>query len=176
MINRQDIYNTKTLFNICIHDGIRHEDDGTSVSLWVKEYSGTSGNPVLLFKKQNEWFEGYNFKMKDFCLILMYPNQREMLEKFGSNIVCIDGTYGFNCYDFELTTLLVIDEFGECFPVAFLFSNRKDTYIYEVFFSCILNAVGNEIHAKVFMSDITNVYYNSWETIMGATEFRLFCS
>lgn len=178
MINRQDIYNIKTSFNICIQDGIRHKDDGTSVSLWVQEYSGTSGNPVLFFKKQNECFEGYNFEMKDFCLILMYPNQRDMLEKFGSNIVCIDGTHGLNSYDFELTTLLVIDEFGEGFPVAYLFSNRKDAdgYIYEVFFTFILNAIGHQILAKVFMSDITNVYYNSWEAIMGPTEFRLFCS
>jgi hypothetical protein len=36
-------------------------------------------------------------------------------------------------YDFELTTIMVIDEFGQGFPVAFMFSNKKDTHIYEEF-------------------------------------------
>lgn len=42
--------------------------------------------------------------------------------------------HGLNNYDFELTTIMVVDEFGEGVPVAFMFSNRKDTYnIYNTF-------------------------------------------
>ncbi|KAJ8969667.1 hypothetical protein NQ317_014739 [Molorchus minor] len=33
-----------------------------------------------------------------------------------------------------------------------------------------------QVTAKAFMSDITNVYYNAWEKIIGPCEFKLFCS
>lgn len=87
--------------------------------------------------------------------------QKSMLDIFGSNIIAVDGTHGLNNYDFELTTVLVVDEFGEGLPVAFMFSNRKDTYIYEVFFSVIKLAVGI-ITAKTFMTDIVVTFYSAW--------------
>lgn len=63
--------------------------------------------------------------------------QKELFKKFADNIVCVDGTHGLNSYDFEMTTILVLDEFREGFPVAFLFSNRKDQFIYEFFLSML---------------------------------------
>jgi len=50
-----------------------------------------------------------------------------MLEKFGNHIVCIDSTHGTNINDFHLTTLFVIDEFGNGIPTAFCISNKKNT-------------------------------------------------
>ncbi|KAJ8914302.1 hypothetical protein NQ315_011287 [Exocentrus adspersus] len=61
----------------------------------------------------------------------MKNSQQLMLEKFGCNTIAVDSTHGLNQYDFELTTVLVIDEYGEGFPAACMFSNRKDTYGYE---------------------------------------------
>lgn len=112
----------------------------------------------------------------DFCLIYMNRAQENILHKFASNILAIDSTHGLNIYDFELTTLMVIDEFGEGFPVSFMFSNRKDTIIHEIFFNCIKTRCGI-IHPNVFMSDITFVYYKAWLNSMG-TEIvnRLYCS
>ena len=57
-------------------------------------------------------------KNEDFCLILMNRSQLLMLKKFGSNIISIDSTHGLNQYDFELTTLMIVDEYGKGFPVA----------------------------------------------------------
>jgi hypothetical protein len=44
---------------------------------------------------------------------------------FGNNILVVDGTHGLKGYDFELTTLMVIDEFWNkdflslsCFPTG----------------------------------------------------------
>ncbi len=47
-----------------------------------------------------------------------------MLMKFGSNVVCADSTHGTNSYDFYLTNLLVVDEYGEGIPVGWLISNN----------------------------------------------------
>lgn len=109
----------------------------------------------------------------------MNVTQIEIFRKFG-NIICIDGTHGMNAYDFELTTLLVLDEFGEGFPVAFMFSNRKDKYVYECFFHCIKKATFPDCEVlpvcETFMSDMNNVYYNAWITVMGAPKKQIYCS
>jgi hypothetical protein len=68
-------------------------------------------------------------------------------------ILCICGD-GLNGYDFQLTSQLIIDDFGEGFTVAFMFTNRKDTIIFEVFFEQVKSKVGT-VSTKVFMSDIT---------------------
>lgn len=69
--------------------------------------------------------------IKDFCLVIMDPGQIYMLQQFGQNkIVCLDGTHGLNAYDFELVTLLVIDDYGSGFPCSFMFTNLKTTKIY----------------------------------------------
>lgn len=49
-------------------------------------------------------------------------------------------------YDVELTTLMIIDEFGEGFPICCIAIKTK----------C------GTLHPKIFMSDITFVYYNEW--------------
>ena len=38
----------------------------------------------------------------------------------------MDSTQGMNNYDFQLTTVLAIDEHGEGFPVAFCYSSHVD--------------------------------------------------
>lgn len=84
-----------------------------------------------------------------------------LLQKFSSNIICTDNIYSLNSYDFELVTLMIVDEFGEGFPILCKFSNRKDTM--NNFF--------------IFMSDITNTYFNAWCAVMDSTvENRLLCS
>ena len=35
-------------------------------------------------------------------------------------------THGANSYDFNLTAILVVDEFGEGYPTAWCISNRTD--------------------------------------------------
>ena len=41
-------------------------------------------------------------------------------------MVCVDATQGTNAYEFKLITLLVVDEHGEGFPVAWCIANRED--------------------------------------------------
>ncbi|CAH0547094.1 unnamed protein product [Brassicogethes aeneus] len=170
IITRKDINNIKTAFNINIQEGVRHENDSVSVELLVDQ----SKDFVLLHKKQGEHFE--KLALNDFCIIFMNVTQTNMLQRFGSAVVAIDSTHGLNMYDFELTTLMVIDEFGEGFPVACMFTNRKDTLVFEIFFQKIKEKAGL-ITPNVFMSDITEVYYNAWKATMGGEiPHRLYCA
>ncbi|CAI6357426.1 unnamed protein product [Macrosiphum euphorbiae] len=59
-------------------------------------------------------------------LIILTETQKEVLKKFGSGKLCIDSTHGTNQYNFNLTTIVVIDEFGEGYPAAFCISTKID--------------------------------------------------
>lgn len=92
-------------------------------------------------------------------LIIMHPGQLEILQKFSNDCICIDETHGLNSYNFELTTLLVLDEMREGFPCSFLFSNRSDENIMRIFFKEIREKIGRQIGPNVFMSDMAQYYY-----------------
>lgn len=174
LITRKDINNIKSAFHIDIQDGVRHVNDSISVDILIKQCQ-EAGNEVLLYKKQGENHAG--LRVEDFCLIFMNKVQEQLLKKFGQSVIAIDSTHGLNMYDFELTTMMVLDEFGEGFPVACMFTNRKDTLIYETFFETIKLKCDTVISPKVFMSDITTVYINAWLKVMGSINMQhLYCS
>ena len=50
-------------------------------------------------------------------------------------ILCIDSTHKTTGYDFPLITVLVIDEFGEEYPVAWCLSTREDSLLLDLFFT-----------------------------------------
>ena len=47
--------------------------------------------------------------------------------------------------DFHLTTVLVVDEFGEGYPVVWCLSNRTDVYVLIDFLQAIKHRVGYDI-------------------------------
>ena len=84
-----------------------------------------------------------------------------MLNKFGSDTICIDATHGTNMYNFYLITVLVVDEYGEGLPVGWMISNREDSVALIEFFKSIKIVCGN-ITPKWFMSDDAEQYFNAW--------------
>ena len=120
LVTRQDLHNIKAQYNI---DGIvRHKNDLTNVRVWVQEMSTLEYNPVLIFKPQGESKD--NFTENDFLLVLQTEFQRDMFQRFCSVAVCVDATHGTNAYDFYLTTVMVIDDYGEGIPVGWMVSNN----------------------------------------------------
>ena len=61
-------------------------------------------------------------EVSEFCLAIQTPLQATMMVNFGNYILCIDFTHKTTGYDFPLITVLVIDEFGEGYPVAWCLS------------------------------------------------------
>ncbi|KAB0805099.1 hypothetical protein PPYR_02069 [Photinus pyralis] len=106
----------------------------------------------------------------------MNMGQLEILEKFADDCICLDGTHGLNPYDFQLHTLLVLDDLREGFPCAFLFSNRSDVEILVLFFSCIKEKMKRQIKPRVFMSDMEKTFYNAWIRVMKPADFRIYCT
>lgn len=91
----------------------KHKNDAISVNIWVQDMkSNSETNPVLLCKAQDSepFSKCPSLKKEDFMLALQTPSQRESFVTFGNNIICMDDTHGTNSYDFNLITVLVVDE------------------------------------------------------------------
>ena len=168
LISRQDIHNIRQQYNI---EGIKlHADDAKSVSLWVQSINNhcnsDSDNPILLFKPQGvepeECLKDLN--VDDFLICIQTAFQRDMLTAFGSEVVCMDSTHGTNIYGFNLITVLVLDEFGEGIPTAWMICNREDAKALHPFLSKVKEKSG-DIPTRIFMSDDANNFYNAWKAV-----------
>ena len=108
-------------------------------------------------------------------LAIQTPMQADMMKAFGNEkVVCIDATHGTNGYDFSLITVLVTDEFGEGYPVAWCLSNRTDLTLLLSFFKSIKNRIG-VIIPKWIMTDDADQYYSAWVGVFGLGPQKLLC-
>ena len=83
--------------------------------------------------------------------------------------------YSFAGYDFKLTSLLIVDEFGEGFPVAWCLSNREDFSVLKVFCEKIKEKNGN-LSPLWFMSDIAQQFYDAFTTVFECNPKQLYCT
>lgn len=170
LVTKKDLFNIEQSFNLS-KDVVRHSNDAISVDAFVNQMRN-EGSSILFYKPQGTVLENHpNLKKDDFVLMLMKKAQEELLIKYGLDCVCSDGTHGLNNYNFELNTLLILDDIREGFPVAFLISNRCDTEVFKLFLSEIKDRVGL-ISPKIFMSDLANAFYNAWISVMGMPQKR----
>ncbi|KAJ8921273.1 hypothetical protein NQ315_013745 [Exocentrus adspersus] len=173
LITLKDIENVQRDFKLSIEKGIKHEEDAINIDLWVTENMQCKENPVIYYKPQGENMDP--LEIDDFCLIIMNQYQQLMLKTFGQNTIVVDSTHGLTQYDFEMTTIMVIDDCGEGFPVTYMFTNRKDTVVHTLLFDVIRTRIGI-LKTKTFMSHMSEVFYEAWTYSMGKTEHQLYCS
>ena len=98
-----------------------------------------------------------------------------MFVKYAQKLVCVDATHGTISYDFQLTTVLVNDDYDEGIPVAWLISNRETADVLRVFFSSIRNKCG-DVKTEIFMSDDAKAYHNAWVSAFARPDKKLLCS
>ncbi|GFR11460.1 MULE domain-containing protein, partial [Trichonephila clavata] len=174
-LKKKDIHNIKRDFSI---NGYikRHEVDAVSVKLWTQEKKNNGENCIVFFfKEQGQSGNDYGLKDEDFVLIIMTDFQKEMITKYGKDKICIDGTHGLNSYDFNLYSVLVVNEHKNGIPVAFCFSNKSSEDVFRIYFSAIKNVVGI-IETTTFMTDDAPAFYNAWSYVMGTVKNVLLCA
>jgi len=98
---------------------------------------------------------------------------KDMMAKYGDEIICMDSTHGTNMYQFLLTTIMVLDEHGEGLPVAWAITNKEDTNVLIQYLTAVKERVGN-ISPRIFMSDDADAFYNAWKSVFGESR-RLLC-
>lgn len=169
LLTKKDLFNIEKSFNLT---SSRHSNDSISVESWINDMRN-KGNAILFYKPQGNTNEEWPvLKENDFLLIIMTDAQSEMLQKYGSDCICIDGTHGTNSYDFELFTLLVVDDIRQGFPCSFFISNRSDKDVLKIFFHYVKINIGVPIQPKVFMTDMAESFFNAWLEIMLPPKFR----
>lgn len=189
LLKRKDIHNTAVNAQLTY---VRHENDYTSVEAFVADMqSKGEENPVILFESgssicsapsdsqpegsQQTEMPAAVVPASDFMIALMNTGQAEMLMRYGTDIVVMDSTHGTNAYGFQMTTVMVIDNFRKGFTVAHLFSSRLDTHVLSVFFSTIREKVG-QIKCKTLMTDDFPAFETAWSSKMSKPEHTLLCS
>ena len=107
--------------------------------------------------------------------MLSYRLNLRLLFLWSIQLVCVDATHGTNVYDFQLITVLVIDDYDEGIPVAWLISNKESADILRVFFARIRERCG-DVKTEIFMSDDTEAYHNAWASVFSRPGKKLLCS
>lgn len=135
-------------------------------------------SPVLLYKRQGEQPESCSTGLAtdDFVLGLQTTTQRQFMLEFGADsVVCLDNTHGTNQYGFNLITLLVVDDFGESNPVAFMISAKEDESVLVAFFGSIKARLpaASTFRASHVMTDDASQYHSAWVSVFGNAEKRL---
>ena len=95
--------------------------------------------------------------------------------QISSNGICVDAKLGTTGYDFLLTSLVVIDEYGEGFRIAWCLSNHEDFTHMCIFYRMITRNCG-VLTSWWIMSDLASQFYNAWLGAMGGKPVRLFCT
>ncbi|XP_049811058.1 uncharacterized protein LOC126253607 [Schistocerca nitens] len=175
LLTKKDLYDTEQCNNLR-SEVMRQKDDGISVEAWVNEINASVNPCVLFYKPQDTSSQSHPLlRSEDFVHIIMNNAQCEILKKYGSDCICIDGTHGTNGYCFELITLLVLDDMRQGFPCAFLISNRSDQDVLSLYFNEIKTKVG-KVRPQVFMSDLAESFYNALLSQTEEPVRRLYCS
>ncbi|XP_023237746.1 uncharacterized protein LOC111636684 [Centruroides sculpturatus] len=174
LVTRKDLQNIKCAYNIQEKKKYQPEDK-ISVQLWVNKMKTLEQSPVLYFKQQGEVDAQQKLSKEDFILIIMLPIQQELLKMLGQQMICVDSTHGTIAYDFYVSTILTVDEFGSGLPCAYCLSNRIHTTTYSLFFAAVREKL-EKLETIVFMSDDASAIYNAWKDIMGPATHQLLCT
>lgn len=172
-VDKRDLHNIVRDYDL--DRDIVHTNDAFSTEIWVQEQMLLKEkSPIIYFKNQGCEKEGPLLK-EDFMIVIMTLYQKDVLVKYATDRICIDSTHGTTSHDFQLTTLLTVDEFGAGCPVAFCISNRIDSVAMSRFFLSVKEKVGL-ISTKVLMSDDTSTYINAWSNVMIEPQHHLLCN
>ncbi|KAH8009266.1 hypothetical protein HPB51_014235 [Rhipicephalus microplus] len=165
LAERVTLHNTKWQFHIAAPEQC-HPNDAVNVDMWVEAMRDEGETLVRLYKAQGAVDPNGTFGATNFALALMTEPQKEVLEELGTGTVCLDSTHGTKGYQFELTTLLVLDEVGSGIPIAYFICNKMNDEYLTALFRSLEFAISKKVEAKTFMSDDASQFYKVWSSVM----------
>uniref|UniRef100_A0A914W128 SWIM-type domain-containing protein n=1 Tax=Plectus sambesii TaxID=2011161 RepID=A0A914W128_9BILA len=167
---------SKDVCNILRHDlpeliGYFDKDDHISVDCAVKHYDAKHGadSPVFYYRPRT-------IANDSFTLGLQTRAQRDLLDRYSGNVVCLDTTHKVCHYEgYLLGTLMILDSTGAGQPVAwFLVKGESEAQMTPVFKA--LKERHPDLRPKYFMSDCADAFWNAWRTVFDVTSVsRLLC-
>lgn len=180
LVDKQDLYNIQRSFNL--YDGRYHQNDFLSVAQYIKNLSQETDDPILYVRFPSTQADA-NDREKSMLIVIATPYQLQALAKYGDKgTVCMDSTHGTAGYDYLLTSIVVVDDFGNGLPAAFCISSYSSEVEWTLFIQEVKKALSKThggdgaIKARTLMTDMDNSFYNAWVGVMGDVKYRLYCS
>lgn len=178
LLKKGDLQNIKKEFGL--DEDITHSGETSNVDKWVQQELLSDRNYFFFYKQKGKVLIEYpHLKRDDFALGIMTEAQTDMLKKYWSNCIFIDSALqGISPYNYQMTTVLVSDDFRQGFPCAFFIFNHRTSennkVLLKTFFNCLKIIVG-PIQPKLVMTDIAEELYSAWFDVMGESFIHLFC-
>jgi hypothetical protein len=159
-----------------------HHDDATSTAILVNKLSAEAYNPVLLFKPyMSETLVGDDHGLKNeaeyrhyFFVGIQTRLQAEMMRNHAPKIICGDATHGLTAYGFQLFTLMVKDDTGKGYPVAYLITSNVTKRILASFFLAIRKRSPG-LKITITMSDDDEATKGAYREAFGPDIITLLC-
>ncbi|CAG9857288.1 unnamed protein product [Phyllotreta striolata] len=164
LLTKHDLFNIEQAYNLG-NESVRHCNKD-SLSNGINRESSF----VRYFKKQGESDD--ELEDNDYLLIIMNDAQLNFLKKHGNKCIYVNTS----SHDFQLTTLMVLDELNQEFPCMFAFSNRSDVEIYKIVFNILRNILDEKLSPDIFISGLSDDFYTAWCEEMGPVDTRLLSS
>ena len=117
--------------------------------------------------------DGSDFNKEDFLLVLQTPSQAEIF-RANARTLCVDATHGITGYGFYLLTIMVVDEHGKGFPVAWAITSRENALIWQLVASSIERKSGH-YSPEVMMADDANSAWNGCRAVWPTLKHKLLC-
>ncbi|XP_035234107.1 uncharacterized protein LOC118205936 isoform X2 [Stegodyphus dumicola] len=173
---------TISAYSRYLNNSLRPSSDAVSVNSIIETLKCEAYNPVLLYKPQNNStlygptdLDNLPNHKVSFALGLQTREQKEMMIKGCTEILCIDSTHKTNQYDFYLLNLIVPDEFGCGYPVAHFITNFLDADTLYCLFNSLKCRVPN-LYVNCVMTDDDKVTYPAFSKVFGQDVKHLLCS
>lgn len=175
LLTKHDLFNIEQAYKLS-NESVRRTNNSKNLDSWISQTGDSNTQSVVRYYKKQGELHGecnYELELNDYLLIIMNDGQLDFLKKYGNECIYVES----KPYDFELTTLTVLDDLREGFPCMFAFSNRSDIEIYKIMFNILKNLLNEEIISpKVFISDLSDEFYVAWCEEMGPVDLRLYCN
>lgn len=137
------------------------QEDADDLYEWLQDEDNIQGCTVLFTKKYGELNNQYKLLRSDFCVIIA-TNKKKLLKERGLRTLCLDKIPWHKKDDLSITVLFVVDNFGVEHTMAFMFSDRHDAYIYEVFFTK-LKKYFEDAEPEILLTPVSHSVLNAFK-------------
>lgn len=170
LAKKNEIYNIEQNINF-EEEIIKYPINPRTVQSWINSMRLSSDTEMLMFKPHGVTDNANSFLNKDcFFLTFMTKTQKLLLQKYGLGTVILEHTQSGKIH---LSSLLILDECSEGFPIAFMFTDKFDVNTISLFLEKVKCSV-RQIKPSVFISGTNNLCYSAWIKVIGVPKTRLF--
>ncbi|CAL4078084.1 unnamed protein product [Meganyctiphanes norvegica] len=119
-------------------------EDAEAINFLIHKLDSSPYNPILTYKPQGrsliigaEELDRLPHSKDLFAIGIQTKEQRDILQKSDARVLCVDTTHCRKPYEFDLISIIIPDEYGKGYPVAYFVTNYRDEITLRYLFSSL---------------------------------------